>query len=477
MFNFLKKVPLFANLPDDDLERLCSIVSEENISAGKMLFSEGELGDQAYVIMSGEIDILKDSSGQKVLLATRHTGEVIGEMSLFNQTTRVASGLARTNCTLLSISHDNLDHLLNTSPSAAKVMLTTIANRLADTELILRQSEKMAQLGTLTAGIAHELNNPASAAQRAAEHLQTSITSIQEIYHHFHQLRFTDSQWQMISELQDSVWQYATNPIILNTLERSDQEEILENWLEDHYIDNGWEYASIMTNMEYQTTDLEELERHFSNEQFPVLLLWLSTLFTLFSVLDEIRKGTSHIGQIVKALKTYSYLDQAPVQWIDVHESIENTLIVLRSKLSSGITVERQYAEDLPKIMAYASELNQVWTNLIDNAVDAMDDQGTLTIRTKREDDWIFVEFEDTGPGILEEIQSKLFSPFFTTKPVGKGTGLGLNISFNIVKKNKGEIKVFSQPGKTCFSVCLPINFEELAKEMKPLPQLNSSIG
>jgi len=383
---------------------------------------------------------------------------------MLDHTPRLASGRARTECQLLSISHDTLDHLLQTSPSAARVMLTTIADRLGGNNLTLQQSEKMAQLGTLTAGIAHELNNPASAARRGAEHLETTIASVQGIYQQFHTVGFSDAHWQKTTELQEMVRLRASQPRILNSLERSDHEDEIETWLDEHQIENGWEYAPSLVNMGYQPANLRELEQDFSIPQMTLVVKWLCTLYTLYSVLDEIRQGTSRIGEIVKALKTYTHLDQASIQWIDVQESLENTLIILRGKLATGITLQRCYADELPRIMAYASELNQVWTNLIDNAVDAMDGQGTLTIRTDRMDDWVTVEIEDTGPGIPESMQVKLFSPFFTTKPVGKGTGLGLNISFNIVQKHMGDIQVFSQPGRTRFLVRLPVNFEDLAQ-------------
>jgi signal transduction histidine kinase len=185
-------------------------------------------------------------------------------------------------------------------------------------------------------------------------------------------------------------------------------------------------------------------------------------LFTMFSLLEEINQGTSRISEIVKSLKSYVYLDQALVQEVDIHEGLDNTLVILRSKLKTGISLERHYAENLPRVMAYGSELNQVWTNLIDNAIDALDGRGKIRIITKKMDDGVLVEIEDSGLGIPEEVQQNLFSPFFTTKPLGKGTGLGLNISFNIIQKHKGEIKVSSRPGETRFSVHLPVNFEQV---------------
>jgi signal transduction histidine kinase/predicted CoA-binding protein len=420
--------------------------------------------------MAGEVDILKESGGRTVLLATRQSGEVIGEMSLLDQAPRFASGRTRTDCKLLSISHDNLEHLLDTSPSAARVMLSTITNRLRSTELVLRQSEKMAQLGTLTAGIAHELNNPASAARRGSEHLRSNIESLQRTIMRFHQMGFSSRQWEEASELHEIALKTANQPVELDSLRRSDLEEEIESWLDFHGVEESWEYSPILVNLGYQTADLEKLVKTFHDSQFVIALQWLCTLFTIYNLLAEINQGTTRIGQIVASLKSYVYLDQAPVQLVDIHEGLDNTLVMLRSKLKTGVDVERHYANDLPKIQAYGGELNQVWTNIIDNAVDAMEGQGTIKINTRRSGDWIFVEIEDSGPGIPQDVQQKLFSPFFTTKPLGKGTGLGLNISFNIIQKHKGEIKVFSRPGRTCFSVCLPVNFEEVAKGLKPLP-------
>lgn len=473
MFNFLKKVQLFANLPDDDLNRLCAVVTEEFLPAEEILFTEGEIGDKAYVIMSGEVDILKESGGRTVLLATRRGGEVIGEMSLLDQAPRFASGRAKTDCELLSISHKNLEHLLDTSPSAARVLLSTITNRLRSTELVLRQSEKMAQLGTLTAGIAHELNNPASAARRGSEHLSTSIEYFQRTFKQFHEMGFSNEQWEKAAELNDHAVKRAKEPIDLDSVGRSDLEEEIEVWLDDHHIENSWEHAPILVNLGYQTANLEDLEENFPGQQLAAALRWLCTLFTIYSLLEEINQGTTRIGEIVKSLKSYVYLDQAPVQLVDIHEGLDNTLVMLRSKLKNGINVKRNYSADLPKIMAYGGELNQVWTNIIDNAVDAMDGQGEIVIGTRQVDDWIFVEIEDSGPGIPEDVKQKLFSPFFTTKPMGKGTGLGLNISFNIIQKHAGNIQVYSRPGRTCFSVRLPVNFEQVEQGMKPLPVTN----
>jgi predicted CoA-binding protein len=217
----------------------------------------------------------------------------------------------------------------------------------------------------------------------------------------------------------------------------------------------------------FSGADLDALERSLSTIQLAVVLRWLCAVFNTFSLLEEVHQGTSRIGEVVRSLKAYSYLDQAPVQEVDIHQGLENTLVMLRSKLKDGITLDRQYDENVPRILAYASELNQVWTNIIDNAIDAMEGKGTITISTRHDGDWVTVDLVDSGPGIPADVRRKLFSPFFTTKPFGKGTGLGLNISLNIIRKHRGEIRVSSVPGNTHFTVRLPVDFQKVGRELK----------
>lgn len=469
MYDFLKKVPLFADLPDEDLERLCEMVTEVRLKAGEELFPEGSIGDRAFVIQEGEIEILKASGGRNVLLAVRMAGDVIGEMSLLEAAPRFAAVRARTESLLLAIKHEQLNNLLNTSPSAARAMLYTITARLRSTELVLRQSEKMAQLGTLTAGIAHELNNPASAAGRGAEQLRTAFAQYQEANQKLYQMRFTSAQMEVLGELDELARTYSAKPADVDTLTRSDREEEAESWLEGLGLEEPWIYAPVLVNLGYPEESIQPKVEGFQGDGLEALFEWLEATLNTYTLLEEIKEGARRIGEIVKALKTYVYLDQAPVQEVDIHEGLDNTLVMLRSKLKSGINVRREYSPDLPRIQAYGSELNQVWTNLIDNAIDAMDGKGDLTLRTEHKGQNVIVEVQDNGAGIPEEIQNKLFSPFFTTKPVGKGTGLGLNISYNIIQKHAGEIKIFSRPGKTCFTVVLPVNFEAAQAGTAPL--------
>ncbi len=333
-------------------------------------------------------------------------------------------------------------------------------NQLHETQNQLIMQEKMASLGKLSAGMAHELNNPASAAQRGAVQLQSMFLQLQESYWRISELNLPGEQLKKVIELERLAVNGAKQPADLDALTRSDRELEIEGWLNAYRIEKGWELAPSLVNLGLDQNELGMLAKDFSPNQFAVVVKWLSHLHTIHGLLSEISLGTGRIAEIVRALKTYTYLDQAPVQSVDVHESLNNTLIILHNKLKGGITVRREFAEDLPPIQANGGELNQVWTNIIDNAIDAMAGLGVLVLRTRKEDSFVAVEIEDNGPGISDDIQTKIFDPFFTTKAPGEGTGLGLNISRNIIiQKHHGQVTVSSKPGKTSFTVLLPIEF------------------
>ena len=452
---------MFAGLAKADLERLCQAVEEVQLSAGEELFAEGSPGDRAYVITEGQLEVVKASSGREVLLGVLQPVEVVGEMALLENMPRMASVRARTDSKLLTISQEQLEHLLDVSASAARAMFYTILARWRATEAMLRQGEKMAQLGTLTAGVAHELSNPAAAVKRGSEQLQNAMTQLEQAQSQVGQFALTEVQQKALEDLALRARDQATRPPELDALARSDREYELETWLEEQGVADAWDLTSTLVDLQFDTGGLAALAEKFATDQLPAVIGWLNSTYTVYNLLAEVGQGAGRISEIVKALKSYSFLDQAPAQAVDLQEGLENTLLILRHKLKDGISVRKEYAPDMPKIEAYGSELNQVWTNVLDNAADALNGQGEITIRTRREGEWVVVEIEDDGPGIPPEIQSKIFDPFFTTKAPGHGTGLGLDISYNIiVYKHRGDIKVFSEPGKTCFQVWLPVNFE-----------------
>ena len=354
---------------------------------------------------------------------------------------------------------------LNTSLQKKK--LRDLERSYLQQEMMLRQSEKLATLGRLSAGMAHELNNPAAATQRGVEQLASAVSQIKQAHLALHALPLRDDQHEALLNLERRAQQQAGRPMLLDSLTRSGREEMIESWLDSRGINNSWELAPVLVNLEMSLDDLNHLATQFPAPQLEPALTWLQGTFTCHSLLAEIREGSARITDIVKALKSYAYLDQAPIQAVDIHEGLDNTLVMLRSKLKQGVSVHRHYGPNIPRIEAYGSELNQVWTNIVDNAIAAMNGQGELALHTFVDGSWVVVEICDNGPGIPPAIQSKVFDPFFTTKPPGEGTGLGLNISHNIiVQKHHGQIAVTSEPGRTCFTVRLPIQNRGNADEL-----------
>ena len=328
-------------------------------------------------------------------------------------------------------------------------------------ELMLRKSEKLATLGRLSAGVAHELNNPASAVQRGAEQIKKILPEFERAQFQFGQSHFSNEQEKAVSNLKETFLDENRSKDTLGSLERSDREYEMETELETTGIKNAWDFAPVLVSMGFELNDLSRLKTQFNTDQLSVLISAICHKYSTKNLLDEIGQGTSRISEIIKALKSYTYMDQAPRQFIDIHEGIENTLVMLRSKLRKEVVVHREFEEGLPPICGYGSELNQVWTNLIDNAVDAMNGKGEIRIKTFEEEGWVLIEISDNGPGMPEEVKSKIFDPFYTTKPQGQGTGLGLHISYNIiVQKHHGEISVYTKPGETRFQIKLPINWE-----------------
>ncbi|HEX9075015.1 MAG TPA: ATP-binding protein [Anaerolineae bacterium] len=454
--DFVRRLPLFANVDEDDLKWLVERAEVVPKSKGDILMREGEPSGELYIVLEGEFEFTKRSGQQEITLAVRGVGEVIGEMSFLDHAPRSATARATQDSRLLMIRQDAFQKLLSKSPPATMAILQTVTSRLRNTEIMMKQNEKMAALGTLSAGLAHELNNPAAAARRSATQLRDTLSRWQALADEFNALNPTVDQVKAMRDWHAEMVTRAASPVTLDPLTRSDREEEMQTWLEDRGVDQAWEVAPTLVGFGWDTPALAKVEEKFPGPQVRVMVRWLATGYSVYALLDEVAMSAERISEIVKAVKSYSYLDQAPVQDVDIHEGLENTLVILRHKLKQGVEVKREYATDLPHIEAYGSELNQVWTNIIDNAIDAMNGQGTLTLRTGPNDDQVMVEIGDTGPGIPPEIQSRIFEPFFTTKPPGIGTGLGLHLVYNIIQKHHGKIQIKSQPGSTWFQITLP---------------------
>jgi signal transduction histidine kinase len=322
---------------------------------------------------------------------------------------------------------------------------------------MLRQNEKMASLGTLAAGLAHELNNPAAAARRAVDQLKGCLDAWGKARTEMGSLDFDQEQLELVASLRDRIASSAPAAAGDDPLERSDREAELQTWMEDRGVEDAWDLAPTLLARGWSLEELQGTADRFLPTQLPVVLRWLSIGSNVYGLLGDANVSLERISAIVRAVKDYSYLDQAPIQDVDVQEGLENTLVILAHKLKGGVRVRKEFSSNVPRIEAYASELNQVWTNIIDNAIDAMTGQGEIFLKTSVEDDDVVVEICDTGPGMPPDVQQRIFEPFFTTKPPGVGTGLGLHISYNIVvQRHGGRIDVDSHPGGTCFKIKLP---------------------
>jgi signal transduction histidine kinase len=443
MFDQFRRVGLFAGLSDDDLTRICSLASDVQLEPGQVLFREGDWADRAFVVTSGEVEVVKNTDRREVVLAVRGEDEVIGEMALLEHAPRSATVRARTATHLMSIPKAALDDLLATSPGAARAVFSPLVRRIRETNDQLRHSERMVQLGVLTAGVAHELNNPAAAVQAAAHHLAAELDRLVEA--------LAGRTAPVIFELLHRV---ANRPLHERSpIEIGDAESAVEDLLDDAGVNEAWRIAPSLVDAGINHDDLAGIDPLILTAAIP----FLAPAVAARRSAGQIGEGARRISDIVRALRSYSYLDRAPVQDVDLVRGIDDTLTLL-SHVTAGVQVVRDLPDDLPRVVALGSELNQVWTNLIQNACDALADtpSPTLTVRARPDGDDVVVEVEDNGPGIPPEVRDRVFDAFFTTKAPGHGTGLGLQISYRIVVlEHHGDLTVTSQPGRTVFRVRL----------------------
>jgi signal transduction histidine kinase len=453
-------VSMFAGIEPEAIMQFLRETSVHRLKRGDMLIENGTPARAAYLVVEGEIEVTAINGDIPVLVGVRQRGDLVGEMALLTNSRRNASLRARTDACLLAIESDLLNSWLLEQPSATLNILKVSVSRTKSAETGMIQHQHLAALGTLAAGLAHELNNPASALLRSSAMLTTAVKGWEQASWDLQAAGRANGLDRSIERLREVFLESSPPADRPDSITRSDRELAIQQWLAGLGIDAPWELAPVLVDRGWTLESLREAVQNIPVESLAASLRWLTEGGRVQDLLNDLRISAQVIGDLVAAVKSYSRLDEAPVQLVDLHDGIEQSLTILRYRLR-GINVVRRYADNLPRITAYATELNQLWTNLMDNAATAMEGNGTLTITTRLEGDSIIVDVEDTGHGIPEDVQPHLFEPFFTTRPPGQGTGLGLAIVYSTVSKHAGSISVKSEPGHTRFSVQLPLTSQE----------------
>ena len=459
---FLRELFLFTSLSDERLDWILAHAQVERYAAGTKIIAEGDAATCFYVLLSGALRMTKNVGGSEVeTTRSDQRGAYCGATQFFyNQSYQryAASIYAVSDLTFLTLpATEFAEQFRGWFPMATHLLEGSYLGW-RNTDTLIGSRRRLLALGEMSAGLTHELNNPAAAAVRATASLRERVAGMR---HKLAILAKKDIEPTLLEQLLDVqerlVKQVASAPP-LTAMQQADREDEIGDWLEEHGLEQGWDLAPIFVSAGLTAESMDHVLESVGNGLLDGAVRWLAYALETEMLMGEIEDSTTRISALIGAAKQYSQMDRAPHQWIDVHDGIDSTLVMLGSKIGGGVEVVKDYDRGLPTVPAYAGELNQVWTNLIDNALGAMAGSGTLTIRTTMRDDRLMVEIGDTGPGIPAEHKQRIFEPFFTTKAVGEGTGLGLDISWRIViERHHGDLRVESQPGDTRFQVLLPL--------------------
>ncbi|MBX7554638.1 ATP-binding protein [Streptomyces sp. NPDC004232] len=464
---------LFEKLSPEQLGRLCSDGRVELFEPGPV-YTEGDAATCFFVMIEGTVVLSRRVGGDDVeVTRTSQSGVYAGAMQAYigDRVRQVYNNSMRVTVPtrFFVLPADVFAEVMNDWFPMAVHLLEGLFFGSKSAQAAIGQRERLLALGSLSAGLTHELNNPAAAAVRATATLRERVAKMRHKLAVIAEGPFSREALASLIEVQERTAERVAKAPVLSPMEAADREDLLTDWLDDHGIDNGWQLAPAFVQAGLDVDWLEQVAAAVDTEILPGAVGWLNYTIETELLMNEIEDSTTRISHLVDAAKQYSQLDRAPYRVVDVHELLDSTLLMLSGKIGAGIEVVKEYDRTLPPVPAYPAELNQVWTNLIDNAVSAVNSAGgtgTLTVRTALDHERLLVEFRDTGPGVPPENKDRIFDPFFTTKPVGEGTGLGLDISWRIiVNKHHGTLRVESVPGDTRFQVLLPLTAETPDKE------------
>jgi signal transduction histidine kinase len=454
----LRGVPLFAELSPAELEWLALRGEELWLEAGDLVIAQGQPSSHFWVLIEGEARFIVANNGSETLFSNHRSGAFFAEAPILMGRPYFGTGHTLRRSRLFRLPVADFWEMLRLMPSTTRAIFSATAERVYQYQSMLQQQERLAALGRLSAGLAHELNNPAAAASRAADQLAEALAGQEELALRVSLCMLDDSQRVALAALRRDAVARAAGAPSLDPLARSDREEALAAHLDRLGVAEGWRMTTTLVGAGLDAAWVDHLATLLPPQALGEALSWIEASLNAAQLIAEIGESTTRISALVSAMRSYTFMDQAPEQEVDIHEGLESTLIMLHSRIKAGVTVVRSYDVELPRVTAFGSELNQVWTNLIDNAVDAMGGRGSLLVRTARDGDYALVEIADDGPGIPPAIQQRIWEPFFTTKSIGQGSGLGLDIVYRtITLRHQGDVRVRSAPGDTCFSVRLPL--------------------
>jgi len=449
----LLTIQVFADLAPDDLLWFVAQCKEHHAAVGDIIVREGVPADSMLIMLEGEMRARSEYGNPDGPVFTVRGGEVTGMLPFSRLKIVSVTGRAVLPTHYLLFPASSFPELFHRMPELTRRLVGLLADRIREVTRTEQQREKLASLGKLSAGLAHELNNPSAAARRSAAALRDCLGRLRAAAR---TTTIGPDDCGKLAQVEEEIRSALTPAQFKDEFARVEREEAIQSWLESRNVPEAWKLASHLADANVTDAHLARFAEA-AGASVGSELIRFATLLEMDRIAEELEHSSTRISDLIRAIKEYSYMDQGSMQEVDIQHSIENTLTIMHHKLKRGITVTRDYAPGLPKVMASGSELNQVWTNLIDNAADAMNGNGKLAIRVVRENDFILVEIADSGPGISPEVKSRIFDPFFTTKGVGEGTGLGLDVVNRIIKNVRGQINVTSVPGDTRFQVRIPI--------------------